>query len=257
MKTKTPKVKLSINKDLYKVTLQTTTDLLGSQPANFSVFKDYLYAKIEKELRKIEKEIERALKKFGDSLDLDHPLVQKREELVQKLKKLEEEGPQLTDIDEKGLTVFPRDEETGKFLVIYNYQILGCLKQTAHDFFSKKIRGARNLITRYFAVKPREILLKDGETGEPLTPGDVYIKERPLRAYTPAGYVVSIARSEALEPPVRIEFALEVWGAGELHPFTEEKVLELLVIAGEQEGLLQWRNAGFGRFEVLEFLKLE
>ena len=249
--------KISIPKGVYRVVIQTTTDLLGSQPANLSIYKDYLYAKLEKELKKIEKEIERALRKFGGDLDPDHPLVQKREELVQKLKKLEEEGPQLTDVDEKGLTVFPRDEETGKLLVIYNYQILGCLKQTAHDFFSKKIRGARNLITRYFAVKPREILLKDGETEEPLTPGDVYIKERPLRAYTPAGYVVSIARSEALEPPVRIEFDLEVWGSGELHPFTEEKVLELLVIAGEQEGLLQWRNAGFGRFEVVEFAKVE
>jgi hypothetical protein len=60
-----------------------------------------------------------------------------------------------------------------------------------------------------------------------------------------------------LEPPVRIEFDLEVWGSGELHPFTEEKVLELLVIAGQQEGLLQWRNAGFGRFEVVEFAKAE
>ncbi len=256
MKTKTPKVKLSINKDLYKVTLQTTTDLLGSQPANLSIYKDYLYAKLEKELKKIEKEIERALKKLGGCLEPDHPLTQKREEILRKLKKLEE-GVALTDIDERGLTIFPRDEETGKFLIVYNYQILGCLKQTAHDFFSKKIRGARNLITRYFAVKPREILLKDGETGEPLTPGDVYIKERPLRAYTPAGYVVSIARSEALEPPVRIEFDLEIWGAGELHPFTEEKVLELLVIAGQQEGLLQWRNAGFGRFEVVEFAKAE
>jgi hypothetical protein len=82
MKTQTPKVKLSINKDLYKVILQTTTDLLGSQPANLSIYKDYLYSKIEKELRKIEKEIERTLKKLGGDLDPDHPLVQKREELV-------------------------------------------------------------------------------------------------------------------------------------------------------------------------------
>jgi hypothetical protein len=238
---------LNIQKDIYHIVLKTTTDLLGSQPASLNLYKEYLLSKLEKELNKLKKEIERWRKKYGD-IDQNHPLVVHFGELLAKKEKIE--AGVVDGIENRGLTVFPRDSQAGKYIVIYNYQLLGCLKATMKDFFPR-VRGGRNMVTRYMKITPREILLRDWDTNEPIDTVDIL--ERPLQAWTPAGHIVSIVRSERAEPSVRIEFELEVWGAGELNPFEADFVKELLRIAGEMEGVLQWRNGGYGRFELAEF----
>jgi hypothetical protein len=184
---------LRIKKDVYHVVLKTVTDLLGSQPASLNLYKEYLLSKLEKELNKLEKEIERWEKKYG-TIDPEHPLMVKYKEIF--AKKSEIESGIVDETESKGLTVFPRDSQTGKYIVIYNYQLLGALKATMKDFFPN-IRGGRNMVTRYMKITPREILLRDWDTNELIDTVDIL--ERPLQAWTPAGYITSIVRSSEQE----------------------------------------------------------
>lgn len=72
--------------------------------------------------------------------------------------------------------------------------------------------------------------------------------ERPLRASTPQGERVSLAKSETVPEGSTLEFDVTC-----LDPALEACVLECLDY-GRLRGLSQWRNSGKGRFtyEVLE-----
>jgi len=149
------------------------------------------------------------------------------------------------------------------FCGVLNYQILGLLKETANLFFKKvgKFKSVHLLVKRYISIEAKDggqfILLKDADTKEPIDVTEIF--ERPLRAYTPKGYITTITASEKLEPSVLIEFKMVVWGAKELNPFDKEFLEKMLRVGGEQVGLLQWRNAGYGRFKLqtLELIKEE
>lgn len=67
--------------------------------------------------------------------------------------------------------------------------------------------------------------------------------ERPLRAQTPMGERVSIAKSESVPAGATAEFEIEC-----LDPKLEDMVRECLDY-GAKRGLGQWRNSGKGRFE--------
>lgn len=66
--------------------------------------------------------------------------------------------------------------------------------------------------------------------------------ERPLRANTPQGERVSIAKSETVPEGSTLEFEIVC-----LDPALEACVVECLNY-GEMRGLSQWRNSGKGRF---------
>lgn len=66
--------------------------------------------------------------------------------------------------------------------------------------------------------------------------------ERPLRAATPQGERVSIAKSETVPEGSTLEFEIVC-----LDPALEACVVECLNY-GEMRGLSQWRNSGKGRF---------
>lgn len=67
--------------------------------------------------------------------------------------------------------------------------------------------------------------------------------ERPLRASTPQGERVSIAKSENVPAGSTAEFEIEC-----LDPGLEAMVRECLNY-GTKRGLGQWRNSGKGRYE--------
>lgn len=67
--------------------------------------------------------------------------------------------------------------------------------------------------------------------------------ERPLRASTPQGERVSIAKSESVPAGSTAEFEIEC-----LDPGLEAMVRECLNY-GTKRGLGQWRNSGKGRYE--------
>lgn len=103
---------------------------------------------------------------------------------------------------------------------------------TAEEIANIKAQNAEDRIT----VFPREI------------PYDLHgmkldFCERPLRAQTPMGERVSIAKSESVPAGSTAEFEIQC-----LDPKLEDMVRECLDY-GVLRGLGQWRNSGKGRFE--------
>ena len=150
------------------------------------------------------------------------------------------------NLDEKGTTVFMRDENGELF--IWNYMCKGFLKN-AGDVIRRskpeKSLGAKG--TKWGAIKgkvddfikiyPRKIKLgckkEDG------------ICERSLRAMTAQGARVGLARSQYINAGKSIEFEIKIYPGA---PITEEMIAEMLNY-GEWVGIGQWRNADHGSFK--------
>ncbi len=221
-----------------QVVCMTTSELLGSLPASEELLEKYIKSKALKELQKLEKQLARA-KEPEEAYAL--------EEKIEELQEAIGEDAPLPDAEDR-LTVFARDE--GGSICLLGYQITGMLKEVAQNF--SDVKGLKNAISRYVSVKERFIpLYEDEEMTRPLRHPDK-ILERPLRAFTPQGFIVSIARSELIEEPVYFKFTLQVVKTPKT-PFTIEDMKTLLEVGGEYVGLLQWRSAGYGRFKVLDF----
>lgn len=221
-----------------QVVCMTTSELLGSLPASEELLEKYIKSKALKELQKLEKQLAR-VKEPEEAYALE----QKIEELQEAVG---EDTPILPTAEDR-LTVFARDEEGN--ICLLGYQITGMLKETAQNFSDAK--GLKNAISRYVSVKGFITLYEDESMTKPLKNPD-RILERPLRAFTPQGFIVSIARSELVEEPAYFRFTLQVARTPKT-PFTTEDIKALLEAGGEHTGLLQWRSAGYGRFSVLDF----
>lgn len=152
----------------------------------------------------------------------------------------EEEAQELGENGgETGMTGFHQDD---KGVFIYDYHILGFLKEAGNTL--KKQAGIKNLrskIDQFVFVLPRKIYIaKDIDD----------VLERPLRASTLQGPRVTLVSSELVKEGVEIRFQLRVIK-------NDEKVtgdlLRSILDYGQFRGLGQWRNGGYGRFEVIEF----
>ena len=139
---------------------------------------------------------------------------------------------------EKGMTVFPRNEE-GK-PIIWDYQIRGMFKDACG--MMRKIPGTKSAGLKAFKkeidglifVEPRKIPIAfDGEMG---------ICQRPLRASTPQGERVALASSESIPAGAKVSFDVRCMVDSDA-----EAVKEWLEY-GQFRGLGQWRNSGMGRF---------
>jgi hypothetical protein len=149
----------------------------------------------------------------------------------------EDEYLTVEKIEEKGWTGFHQDEG-GMF--IYEYMIKGFLKAAGNvlkDII--KIKALRSKIDDYVFIKPRKIYL-----GQLKADGVV---ERPLRAMTMMGPRVTLARSDYINAGKEIEFEIVLIPHKEIK---EETILTLLK-HGELMGLGQFRNGGYGRFEIV------
>jgi len=107
-------------------------------------------------------------------------------------------------VAEKGRTVFPRLEDGTPFL--YDYQIKGFFKDACSMLSrigdkkneSAKIKAYKKVIDGLIFVAPRKIpILFDGEMGD---------CQRPLRAQTAQGERVSLASSDAVPAGATMEF---------------------------------------------------
>lgn len=139
-------------------------------------------------------------------------------------------------------TTFPAEDDGDIYL--FNYQILGWLKERALEHAANLgIPALRSKIQRYVYIVPRKIYLG-------LNQDDLDYLERPLRASTRYGDVVSIIRSDVVPAGTRISFEMHVLNnkAG-----VDDRLLWNLLRMGIYRGLLQWRNAGHGRFAVEQF----
>lgn len=160
---------------------------------------------------------------------------------------VEEEDDLLGNMDEKGLTVFMRDDKTDQ-LIMLNYMIRGYFKGSLEALIAQTgIKMPRSKIDKYLFVGPRRIpIFKDGE---PVYDEDDQI-ERPLRAETLRGPRVSLAASESIDEGWEIEFEVT------LMPNAESKAskavtweaVEMALDYGRFQGLGQWRTGGNGQF---------
>lgn len=147
---------------------------------------------------------------------------------------------------EERTTIFPKTADGTPF--IYDYQIKGMFKDSCKALATAgkagypggkhcaALKAYKKAIDGLIFVSPREIPynlhgLKMG------------FCERPLRAQTPMGERVSIAKSETVPAGSTIEFEVTC-----LDPKLEDVVRECFDY-GTLRGLGQWRNSGKGRFE--------
>lgn len=149
---------------------------------------------------------------------------------------------------EKGMTVFPRNDEGQP--IIWDYQIKGFFKDACgmlsriggkgEDGKKKKVNESskltayKKIIDGLIFVQPRKIpFVFDGEIG---------ICERPLRAQTMQGERVALSKSEEIPAGAKIEF--DVLCLNDDHVATVKEWFDYGVL----RGIGQWRNSGKGRF---------
>ena len=189
-----------------KIKLTLTEDMLATRPADDEVFDSYVATKAP---------------------DDD---------------KRKEELGTLESVEERGTTVFPRDEN-GAFL--WDYQIKGFLKEGG-DIMRQALGGGKG--SKWGAIKkkmdnmafvlPRRVYIQGMN-------GDAEFCQRPLRAQTMQGERISLARSEVAPEGCVREFEIDRPLGDKI--ITDE-MLGLILDYGKHKGLGQWRNSGKGRF---------
>lgn len=157
------------------------------------------------------------------------------------------DGVDIETVEQKGWTGFHRDENG---LFVFDYMIKGFLKHWGN---LKKdeigVKALRSKLTDAVYVFPRRIY--------PTTPNGDHIDEpggqieRPLRGMTPMGERITLVRSDFLPEGTQFSFRthIEHTGKGEITPDIVKRLFGL----GWLSGLGQFRNGGYGRFEVVSF----
>ena len=151
-----------------------------------------------------------------------------------------EELDTVEKVEEKGWTGFHRMNGTP---ILYDYVIKGFFKDAcsmlrrAGDTKSAKLAAFKKVIDGLIFAQPRmiELLVPEGK--------EIFTLERPLRASTPQGERVALARSDACPVGTTIIFKVLVLGS------VTKAQLEEWLDYGKLRGLGQWRNAGYGAFE--------
>lgn len=151
-------------------------------------------------------------------------------------------------VADKGMTVFPRNEEGQP--VLYDYQVKGFFKDSCGMLGriggktetgkkkavneSGKLTAYKKVIDGLIFVEPRMIPINMA--------GEMTECQRPLRAQTAQGERVSLANSEEIPAGSWCEF--DVILMDDAH----EKVVIEWLYYGRMRGIGQWRNSGKGRF---------
>lgn len=157
--------------------------------------------------------------------------------------RLQEELDSLPVDEDRGSTVFRRDADGNACFI--DYMIRGyfkdtCTAQRRFDVsLSKGIAAHKEKINDVLFVSPQfiPILNKDGSTPA------ITMFERPLRADTPQGKRVALARSEMIAAGTQIHFTIENFATKVL---SLDLIKEWLAYA-RMRGLGQFRNGGYGR----------
>ncbi len=152
------------------------------------------------------------------------------------------------ELYEKGLTVFPRNEDGSPFM--WDYQVRGHIK----SFFKARVEFGglsikvgkkeykfskwtyKRLVDEHIFVTPRKIKLELPEGS------DFSSCTRPLIGDTPQGPRVCLATSETVPEGTTAEFEIHC-----MQPELAELMKEALDY-GAFNGFLQWRNSGKGTF---------
>jgi hypothetical protein len=137
--------------------------------------------------------------------------------------------------------------EDDKGLFIYNYCQKGYLKDKANLLKDQlKLKNLKSKVDDYVFVSPRRIYLNK--------PSPDGVLERPLRAMTMQGPRVTLARSDLVYAGLELEYGITVVRGP--HGIDEDVLRDILTY-GEDSGCGQWRNGGYGTFEIVEFKKID
>lgn len=140
--------------------------------------------------------------------------------------------------DERGMTVFPRDDNDTPFL--YDYQVKGFFKDTCSALrrvsgtASSGMKAHKKCIDGTIFVFPRQIPL--------IFEGDIKHCIRPMRGQTAQGERIALSNSEEAPAGTVIDFEIHCLVDG------DEKVVREWLDYGIYRGIGQWRNSGKGRF---------
>lgn len=171
----------------------------------------------------------------GDDEVYDKFIASKAPDAMSREEEVELLGTQ--DVIDKGTTRIPRDKK-GCFL--YNYQIEGFFKAASRAM--KKTTGSvTSGLKSHIKTIDTEIFVKDRRNYIGNIEGEGYC-QRSLRASTPMGERVSIAKSETVSAGSTIEFTIIALN-NDLPKYIEE-----WLDYGVFVGLGQWRNSGKGSF---------
>ena len=193
-------------------------DLLGTSPLDQELYKNFIQKK-------------------KDELITSGKLV-KAPPIISGVEETQEEAEYVKEQEEKGMTGFLFDPQKGLF--VFDYWIKGFFKNSANVL--KEILGYRGLkqkVTNFLYVGPRQIFLGKKEADD--------ILERPLRFMSKMGEKVALAASQILLKGLEIDFKVGVIP----HPEVTLELADFLLKYGQFMGLGQWRNGGYGRFDVI------
>lgn len=187
-----------------KVRLTLQEEILGTLPADSDVYRRFIVSK--------------------------GPDAATREEEVESLG--------VDAVVEKGMTVFPKDENGNRFM--YDYQVRGMFKDAcgmlrkATGTESSKLKAYKKEIDGLIFILERKIPFK--------MEGDIDYCQRPLRAQTMQGERVSLAISETIPAGSTLEFTVRCLEDSDM------KYVREWLDYGIYRGLGQWRNSGKGKF---------
>ena len=199
-----------------KVKLTFTQELLGTAPGNPELFSEFVATKREDGPAADEQE---AVESAADDLDVPEEIA-------------------------KQSTIFavnPQGEP-----ILFDYQIKGFFKEACYALrqipgsADKKLTAYKKKINLLTLVEPRflPLTLPEGQ--------DLQWCERPLRAQTPKGERVALARSQMAPIGSTVSFSVDTLDDS-LMPF-----IEGWLDYGRRSGLGQWRSGGYGRFTWAE-----
>ena len=157
-----------------------------------------------------------------------------------------EEDELLGGIEEKGLTVFMRDEDNR--LLLMDYMLKGFFKSALSAIKAQvDVAQERAKVDKFLFIAPRRIPLR--RNGAYITDEDDQL-ERPRRASTMKGERVALAASEMVEDPWSLAFEVTLLpnNATAKSKALTWDVVEMALDYGRYCGLGQWRNGGYGRF---------
>jgi hypothetical protein len=148
------------------------------------------------------------------------------------------EAETIEEREEKGWTGFHSDENG---LFIYDYVVKGFIRYAGNVLKDQlKIKNLKSKLTDFLFVSPRRIHLNKAKPDGVL--------ERPLRAQTMQGPRTTLARSDFVAEGAEIGFSVTLLD----HPEVKEATVYEILEYGKLQGLGQFRNGGYGRFEVVK-----
>lgn len=153
----------------------------------------------------------------------------------------EDEAATLDNTDKTELSGWTGFHKDDKGLFVYDYFIKGFFKHAGNTLKAElDVKALKSKLDDYLFIEPRRIYLGVMEADDVL--------ERPIRAMTPMGPRVSLIRSDLVNKGTEFTFIMK-WLK---HPAIKEKLLDELLEYGKLMGFGQFRNGGYGRFEVVK-----